>query len=234
MTTATWMRELQQRWPRWPVDVPAYAASLEDLPADLVLAAIQTIDADGAKDAPSPSLIRRRVSELQVSVAPWTSARATLLLWRRACKQLAAERRQRLEAWVCPDGRCDGSGIVWVDEAANVTSDCSCRPQMRAAAGGVDALPPMLQRFLDDLHTDVRQIDAIADGDTTMEAQVRGRWQEFAAAMVRDDAWAATRAADGVPAIDAARGRALRSGRTGLRVLSDPLRAAGVQRELGA
>ncbi len=221
---------VQATWPSWPINVSAYLEGLRGVAPGAVVAATSSLAADGLKEPPSVAQIRQRVAQLIVDAPSWTVARATLITWRDGCRKHSAERASVERGWQCPfdDGNgtgCDGTGFVWVDDST--TTDCRCKPQLVAAIRGASVLPPLLRRFLDEKHASPFEIDALATGDTSLEAQIRVRWQEFVGRMVSDEAVADT-AAGTLPGLEAARARAAgERERRGLRVM-DPIAAAGL------
>lgn len=225
MTVLNALEAVQAAWPKWPIDLTAYGNGLQGLDPSAVAAAVASIAAEGREDAPSASEIRQRVAQLIVDAPSWTVARATLIMWRDGCRKHSAERASVERDWRCPFDECDGTGFVWVDDST--TTDCRCKPQLVAAIRGASVLPPLLRRFLDEKHASAFEIDALATGDTSLEAQIRVRWQEFVGRMVSDEAVADT-VAGGLPGLEAARARAAgERERRGLRVM-DPIAAAGL------
>lgn len=231
MSRPAWLLTLGNRWFSQLTEQSegAYLETLGMLPPAAVDAAIQTLAADGRFKIPTPGQIAQRVAELDTAAPPWVQARSMFLRWREDCRRLSAERR-RVEQ-MCEV--CDGTGFVWIDEESNTTTQCECREQLRQFANGRVALPPVLRRFVDDGHLAPQQIDQLTT-DTTLEAQVRDRWEAYAALLVRDHAWSGLPVAPGVPAIEAARDRRAESQERAMPRALNPLQVMGLLPEGGS
>jgi hypothetical protein len=194
---------IQSRWHAFPIPPSAlaqYVADLSDLAAGDVTDAVESLGNDGRDRPPTPGQVRRRVVELQLRAPAWPEARAALVAWRGRSGVRAAV----VEAWVCPAGLCDGSGFV-VDQ--NDARDCSCRPARTATARGIGELATLLAEFVTERHVSPGELDKLTEGDTTLEAQVRARWEQFVRRIVDSRMLAALpdRGVDSLPAVAAAR-----------------------------
>jgi len=169
--------EMQAHWWAFPIPASAldqYAADLADLPAENVAAAVAAHAAAGAERPPTAGQIRRRVAELELDAPSWDDARTALVAWRRG----ADRRRAAADAWECPRGECDGDLLVQVDE--RTARPCKCTAAYVRALRGLDELPALVGEFIGDGHATFSEICKFLDEEnTTLEAQVRGRWREF-------------------------------------------------------
>jgi len=193
---------MQERW--WAFPIPpaafdAYVRDLADLPVEAVRTAVDAIAADGADRPPTSGQIRRRVAELELDAPDWDQVRTALARWRAA----RPDREQALESWTCPYGMCDGGGFVVDGQRAR---DCRCRPERIAARRGLGMLPAMVREFVAEGHVSPAEFDRMfAEGDATVEAQVRGRWREFVGRAVESRAFAGLPSAAGVARLESAR-----------------------------
>jgi hypothetical protein len=194
--------DIQARWFAFPIPRHAlaqYVADLRDLRADHVAVAVASLN-DGRDRPPTSGQIRRRVVELQLDVPAWPEARAAIVHWRAGSER----RAERIEGWQCPARSCDGSGFVIDNSAAR---DCECRPLRLAVVRGLDELPALVAEFVgDDGYLANHEADALLEGDTTLDAQVRARWEQFARRIVDSRMLAPLPSGDdGLPRIAAAR-----------------------------
>lgn len=205
---------LQTRWWAFPIPPSAldgYVEDLQDLDIAAIAAAVDSFVAEGADRPPTSGMIRRRVAELELDAPTWDEVRTELVHWR-------ADRSRREvvgEEWACPDGACDGTGMVPViGPAARTASSrawatmraCTCRQARLEAIRGWALLSPLVREFVTGRHVDAEELTkmlSLASGDT--EARVRGRWREFVGRAVDSRVFAAIPAPPGIARLDAAR-----------------------------
>jgi hypothetical protein len=212
--------DMQARW--WAFKIPAtaldqYVRDLCDLDVDKVRAAVVSLGAEGRERPPTSGQIRRRVAEMELDAPSWDEARTALLRWRRA----AAGRVD--SEWACPAERCDGSAWVAVDDrGVTRMAHCECWDAFLAARRGYDTLPALLAEFVAESHVAAGELDRIfAVGDTTAEAQLRQRWQQFCDRAIE------SRVLAGLPHVDLTRIHAARVEDTDRRERSGELRHLG-------
>lgn len=191
--------DIQARWFAFPIPKAAmaqYVLDLRELEAGDVAAAVAMLsDRDRP---PTPAQIRRRVIEMQIAAPDWPTARADIARWRARVD----ERATAITAWVCPARLCDGKGFIIDDRDAR---DCECRPLRLAAMRGLDEMPALIAEFVGvDGQVTNAELDALLGGDTTLEAQVRWRWEAFCRRIVNSRVLAALPGSD-LPAIEDAR-----------------------------
>lgn len=191
---------MQSRWFAFEIPDSAlvqYVADLVDLRADDVAVAVASL---GDRERPPTSgQIRRRVVELQLDAPTWTEARAAIARWRAGSEA----RSVAASDWVCPAGMCDGSSFVIEDTDAR---NCECRPLWLARLRGLAELPVLVAEFVGvDGQLANHEADALLEGDTTLEAQVRARWEQFVRRIVDSRMLAALPAGDGLRRVEAAR-----------------------------
>ena len=176
------LKTVQVRWWRHPIPqhaIQSYADDLAPLPYGDALAAVETL-ARGANDfPPSSGDIVLAVARAQVAPPEWDEVRVQLLR-RREELRLFRER-----GWVCTQSEnpCDGTGFV-VDEVAREAVACGCRNAYVVAVRESQVLAPLVRAWIDEGGIATSDIDEIAGGDTTVEAQARDRWQSWAARLV--------------------------------------------------
>ncbi len=193
---------IQSRWSSFQIPPSALAqfvSDLSDLRAGDVAAAVESLG--GLQRPPTPWMVREQVVRMQLNVPDWPAARAVLLRWRSR----AAERVEAAANWTCPAAICDGSGFA-IDEDANDARDCDCRPLLIAARRGLNDLSVLVAEFVSERQVANGELDKLAEGDTTLDAQVRARWDAFARRVVESRMLAALPASgDELPRIAAAR-----------------------------
>lgn len=212
--------DIQARWAAFPIPPSAiaqYVADLNDLAIADIRVAVESFAA--SPKPPTPGQLRHRVIELQLDAPEWPAARSAMLRWRAG----AAARVEAAERWVCPAGICDGSGFS-IDEAANDARDCECRPALLAVRRGLGALPLLLAEFVTTREVSNAELDRLLAGDTTLDAQVRSRWEAFVRRIVQSRMLAALPAGEGreLPRVAAARAEDGARSTSGLRRL-DPV-----------
>lgn len=197
---------MQARWWAFPIPTAAldqYLVDLRDLDAAKVAAAVDALSADGLRNPPTPGQIRRRIAEIELDTPSWGAARAALVAWRAD-----GPRRAELTAsWGCPHGQCDDElpGMI-VDVETNTARDCECREEYIATRNGLSMLPALVREFVADGHVSRHEIDLIIrHADSTIEAQVRTRYEQFTRRAVDSRVYAGLPAGDDVPRIEAAR-----------------------------
>ncbi len=213
-------KRIQARWYAFQIPPSAmaqYVADLGDLGVDDVAAAVDSF-ATAAKP-PTSGQVRHRVVEMQLDVPDWPAARSVLLRWRAG----AAARVDFAERWACPAGVCDGSGFA-IDDTVNDARDCECRPALLAARRGLHALPALVAEFVTAREVANGELDGLAEGNTTLDAQVRARWDAFTRRIVDSRVLAALPVAGSrdLQRVAAARAEDGGRGRSGLRRM-DPV-----------
>lgn len=196
--------DIQGRWSAFKIPASGleqFVRDLRDLAIDDVAAAVASLGNDGRDRPPTPGHVRRRVVEMQLDAPAWPEARAALSRWRAG----ADGRVEAIEAWTCPAGRCDGSGFVVKDRDA---TNCVCRPARLAKLRGLDQLPVLVAEFVGVAgQVSNGELDVLfGKGDTQLDAQVRGRWEQFVRRILDSRMLAALPAGDGLARIEAARG----------------------------
>lgn len=215
---------IQARWHAFPISPSALAqfvADLGDLDARDVAAAVDALAA--APKPPTPGQVRHRVVEMQLDIPEWPAARSTLLRWREGADRRAAA----AESWQCPAGLCGGSGFV-IDEDANDARDCACRPALLGARRGLGTLPVLVAEFVIGREVSNAELDKLTQGDTTLDAQVRARWEAFTRRIVQSRMLAALPVREGreLPRVAAARAEDGERSTNGLRQM-DPVALLG-------
>lgn len=189
---------------RWTTFKPSqgqiqrYAEDIAHLDARQVRAAIDTLSADGRQWAPSSGEVRQRVAVLQLDAPEWGEVRRQLV----ARQVELARRKSDPFVWECPHGLCDGSGFV--ERADRTAEDCECRPARLDASRRTDLLHPLVAEWIRAHYATWSEVRRIAtEYDSTLEAQLRNRWQGFAARAIAARAYSGVEAAD-LPALEAA------------------------------
>lgn len=195
---------IQARWFAFEIPPSAlaqYVVDLADLRSGDVAAAVDSLG--DRERPPSPGQIRRRVVELQLDAPAWPEARAALARWRGRVD----DRVDAIAGWVCPAGVCDGSGFAIEDRDAR---NCVCRPARQSQLRGLSDLPVLVAEFVGvDGQVSNGELDKLLEGDTQLDAQVRGRWEQFVRRIVDSRVFAALPASDSMPRIEAARAEQL-------------------------
>lgn len=176
--------DIQERWQNAADDIPSRAAALfAELQAVSLVdarAALAAIGLAGDRDAafvPTPGMILRKVAELAVAPLGWDEVRRQLV---KRCDEVDALNRPNARfAWTCPYDLCDGDGLV-VDEEARTAGDCRCRPEYIAARRAVGELDAMVRQWIDDRYVTWPEVRSVAEGDSTVEAQMRQKWEAYA------------------------------------------------------
>lgn len=205
--------DIVARWPAFPIPDTAlaqYVLDLGHLPAADVAAAVASLSSDGVPRAPTPGQVHRRALELQLRAPSWPEARGALVAWRKRSEQRVAA----VEAWVCTVGVCDGAGFVVTDDDAR---DCVCRAVRAKRRRGLDELPVLVAEFVSEQHVSNAEVDKLIEGDTALDAQVRGRWEALVRKIIEARVLAALPVSSGyeLPAVQAARVEAAARDRDG-------------------
>lgn len=158
-----------------------YAADVLHLDAEEAQAAVEIMkrapgrDGRGREFPPPAGDVCREVARLQVDAPDWGEVKRQLVKrW-----DATVQARENPRPWTCPHGVCDGNGFA-VDEATNTATDCECRPAMLASRRG-DPLHPLLQEFIDESYVTWTEVEAVGRGmNTTLESQMRAKWEAFA------------------------------------------------------
>lgn len=216
---------IQKRWWAFPIPAAAldqFVKDLGHLPAADVAAAVASLSSDGLPRVPTPGQVHRRALELQLRAPSWPEARAALVAWRRRSERRVAA----VEAWVCTAGLCDGSGFETTDNDAR---DCACRPARAERLRGLGELPVLVAEFVSEQHVSVAEVDKLIEGDTALDAQVRGRWEALARKIIEARVLAALPVSAGyeLPAVQAARVGAAARDRDGSLRRMDPVALLG-------
>jgi hypothetical protein len=143
------------------------------------LTAVEVLARSGREFAPTAPMVLLEVARLQVDAPDWGDVKRQLVARRVAMQAAVGERRE----WTCPDGRCDGSGFVFSDSASphkRSNAPCSCRPAMIADRRRESGLHPLVREFVTAGYATWGEVDTIAAGEaTTLEAQMRMKWEQF-------------------------------------------------------
>lgn len=169
-----------------------YAADIVHLNPAEVLAAVEVLKRTAKSGGrasefpPPPGDVCREVAKLQLDAPDWAECKRQLVKrW-----EATVVAREAAEDWVCPHGRCDGSGFV-VDEDTNSAWNCDCRAARREARRG-EPLHPLLREFIDERYVTWGEVELVGQGaNTTLEAQMRAKWIAFADRAVQSRAIAA-------------------------------------------
>lgn len=166
-----------------------YAEDIVHLDAAEALAAVRVLKRAGREFAPTAGEVAREVARLQIDAPEWGEVKRQLV--KRHEAQIAD--RDSVSEWICPHGRCDGSGFVH-HPLRNDATDCECRPARIAATRQADPLHPLLREFVDEGYVTWGEIDAVGAGGreaATLEAQMRRKWEAFADRAIDSRAFAA-------------------------------------------
>lgn len=137
---------------------------------DFMLAAVDAIYVEGKDWAPSAGRLLRRAILLDIDPPSWEAVLAGVPEWRRV--------QDTLPPWVCPDGKCDGSGHV-LDETEwpPIAPRCSCSERMLARRW--EGLHPLIGEAVRRDWLNLTHLRDAAAGNTTRSAQLRAQWEEF-------------------------------------------------------
>lgn len=157
-----------------------YAADVLHLDPDEAVAAVEVLKRSGREFPPQAGDVALEVARLQIDAPEWGEVKRQLVQrW-----DATVEARERPDDWKCPYGRCDGSGFVHADDANDAT-DCECRPEKREARRG-EPLHPLLREFIEERYVTWGEVELVGQGaNTTLEAQMRQKWEAFAGRAVR-------------------------------------------------
>jgi hypothetical protein len=204
-----------------------YAKDIAHLdPADAAAAVAVLKRTGGRQFAPTAGEVAHEVARLQLDAPDWGEVKRQLVKRHEAI--IAS--RDAPSDWECPAGRCDGSGFVDIStpELPNTVTDCACRPQRTAARQGADELHPLLREFIGAGYVTWGEVEEVgAGGATTLEAQMRSKWDAFAYRAVESRAIAAIDAPPSMRRLQQARDEDDRSTR---RELGRPNYLAALQR----
>jgi hypothetical protein len=166
------------------LDVAEAAAAVE------VLKRTPTIDGRSRQFAPTAGEVALEVARLQIDAPDWGEVKRQLVKRHEAI--IAS--RDAPNDWTCPLEACDGTGFIDVStpELPNTVTDCKCRPARTAARQGADELHPLLREFISAGYVTWGEVDTVGQGgETTLEAQMRAKWDAFARRAVETRAIAA-------------------------------------------
>lgn len=201
------IKDVQRRWFRHPIPanaLDAYRIALEPLPYGDAMAAVEMIAASGdAPFPPSAGDLAHKVAENAVAPIEWDEVKRQLLLRADELRTLDDVR------WTCTTGRCDGS--TWVVNARREAEACSCREDYIASRRRTDLLDPLVRTWIDQGYVTWDEVDKLAAGDTTVEAQSRDRWRAYVNRLVNARVVAGMKEGAGVPVVERAREHVARS-----------------------
>lgn len=208
-----------ERWPAPKLDAAQqrrYAEDVVDLDADEARAALDALYGEGPEFRPNAGTLRRKVAALQLGAPDWAEVKRQLVERHVRLARARDERREQEDAWACTVGRCDGSG--WVEHTAErAASPCPCRPAMLEARRKLDMLAPLVREFFDLGYATWAEVDALCSSvNTTLEAQMRDKWNRFAARAVESRVLASIEGAPDLPRLEEARRDDERRSRRGL------------------
>lgn len=153
-----------------------YVADLLHLDLDEALAAVEVLKRSGREFPSTAGAIAREVARLQIDAPEWGEVKRSLVL--RVEATIAA--RDAADTWTCPHETCDGSGFI-IHDVHNDATDCACRPAKLAARRAADTLHPLVREFIEDGYVTWSEVEAVGRGmETTLEAQMRQKWDAFA------------------------------------------------------
>lgn len=185
--------------------VKFYGMELKDSSFASAVAAVRVLGREGKFKIPTAGQIRRKMVELEVDAPGWEEVRRSLNERRAAIERKKGE----TFTWTCPDGRCDGSGFL-VDEEANAARHCGCFQDRLAARRHTVALHPMIQEFLDRGYVTLREVEEVCDTGrrdrSTLEAQMREKWNAYVNDQVSSRAMADLPAPETMKRIERAKG----------------------------
>lgn len=170
-----------------------------------VLKRTPTSDGRPRQFAPTAGEVAHEVARLQLDAPDWGEVKRQVVSRQRAI----VVARERDFEWTCPARRCDGTGFVDIStpETPNTVTDCECRPSRTAAKGKLDELHPLLREFIAAGYVTWGEVEDLGAGsDTTLEAQMRDKWQAFARRAVESRAIAALEGPPTLRRLDEARG----------------------------
>lgn len=197
-----------------------YAKDIAHLDPDEATAAVEVLKRSPSADgrprqfAPTAGEVALEVARLQIDAPDWGEVKRQLV--KRWEAMIAS--RDEPDTWTCPVDRCDGSGFVHLPD--NDSTDCECRPAKIAARRAASTLHPLVREFAEEGYVTWGEIDTVGQGgDTTLEAQMRSKWDAFAGRAVQTRAIAAL---DGPPTLRRLDQARTEDGRTSRRELGRP------------
>lgn len=223
--------DMQGRWFAFPIPEMAFAqylTDLHDLDADNVATAVVAIAAEGSDRPPTAGRIRLKVAELQLGAPIWADVKRQLI-----------DRQDRMRTWeppewTCPYEECGGSGFAERREAytyttvkrengrieaerreaeRDITCDCRCRPERIASRRMAESLHPLVREFIAEKYVTWDEVETVGKGGaTTLEAQMRTKWEAFIHRAAESRVLAAVDAPAGMQRIEAARSEDERRG----------------------
>lgn len=159
-----------------------YAADVMHLDPDEAVAAVEVLKRSTGRDGRAPEFpppagdVCREVARLQLDAPDWGECKRQLVKRWEATVLF----RDKGDDWTCPHDACDGSGFVHHEER-NDSTDCECRPAMITARRQANALHPLLREFVEAGYVTWDEIETVGRGGaTTLEAQMRAKWDAFA------------------------------------------------------
>lgn len=198
---------IMERWTTLKLDRAQqvrYAEDLEGLDVVSARSAVDVIHRSGRQWAPNAGEVRREAARLELGAPDWTEVKRSLI---ERSRQMA---NYVPEPWVCPYAECDGDGWTEHPEKPKSNRPCRCRPERQAARRLADTLDPLVREFIGDGYVTWREVDklgaAMADSASlTLEAQMRTKWDSFAARAIESRAIASIEGAEHLPRLEQAR-----------------------------
>lgn len=187
-----------------------YAKDIVHLDEGEAKAAVAVLKRTPRQFAPTAGEVCREVARLQLDAPDWGEVKRLLVKrW-----EAVIAHRDAPDEWTCPYDRCDGSGFVDVAERPNTQTDCECRTEKIAARRAVAALHPLVREFVEAGYVTWGEIDTVGQGgDTTLESQMRVKWEAFARRAIETRAIAAIEGPPSLRRLESARGEDDRSSR---------------------
>lgn len=198
---------VMERWPSLKLDIDQqrrFAQDLDGLGEAAANAAVESIHRSGQKWAPGSGEVRREAARLELGPPDWAEVKRSLIERGRMLAEYVPE------PWVCPYGECDGDGYSQPNPEVRVVHDCRCRPDRRAARRLAETLDPLVREFIGSGYVTWREVDklgaGLADHDSlTLEAQMRKKWETYAARAIESRAIASIEGAAPLARLEQAR-----------------------------
>ena len=190
---------LQTLWPARPLnpELPTLLVqTLGDMPLNQCEAAVNAISRQGGDWVPTPGAIRLEAARLEVAPPAWDEVRQQLMRRRDELSRMATD------GFAWDHEPCKGTS--WIVNAKREAQPCSCRDDYIRARRAEHTLPALVRLWLDDGYVTWSEVDAVADGDTTAEAQMRRKWEQYADRMVQARVMRGLPGGAGAPALERA------------------------------
>lgn len=194
-----------ERWPSARLDdghMRRFAEEIVDLDAAECRAALDALYRSRREFVPTAGAVRYELAALQLGAPEWADVKRQLV-----------KRHEALQAWTppewtCPHGECDGGGwtVTERDDGADDASHCRCWDERQASRRLADSLDPLVREFIADRYVTWGEVEAVGQGNaTTLEAQMRQKWDVFRHRAVESRAFATIDAAPDLPRLEQAR-----------------------------